>query len=112
MNPFHVGQEVVCVNNGPILDDGRLAAPAFAYGMEAKKVYKITQVQDEYVGIEGVQGHFRKGDVGWHHSRFRPVVKRSTEAGVAALKKIAEDATKKERVRDSAGLRNNQAEPV
>jgi hypothetical protein len=80
---FRVGQKVVCVN-----------ASASAGKLQVDNIYEIT-------GKEWLLGkwaiHLRNVDhppygFPWYAYRFRPLVKRKTDAGMAILNKILIDA--------------------
>lgn len=94
---FHVGQKVVCV------DDDNPCSCGCSIGIKSGNVYTVT------AAFEGTAwGGARKQKVfvaedtpriGWENgylaSRFRPVIERKTDAGMAILREVADDASKK-----------------
>lgn len=90
---FHVGQKVVCVDDTP--------TPGFTWGTGWRpikdEIYTIAAI-----GLRGFHGPYQcvklreqTGDWRFKASRFRPLIQRSTETGMAILRKVADDASKR-----------------
>lgn len=102
---FHVGQKVVCV------DDKKRTTAGFnrlTVRLVNGQIYEIRDVGLTNSGSLGlrVHGAVLSGEFGcyslgpfqdafWDAGRFRPVQTRSTETGIAILRKVADDASKK-----------------
>lgn len=100
---FHVGQKVVCV-------DGRARsvwhvdtiAPVTGSTYEVAAI-GLTNGNDPGLKLVGLELTGNNGritgrsfkDVFFGAWRFRPVIERSTDAGMAILRKVADDASKK-----------------
>jgi hypothetical protein len=103
MHSYYVGQQVVCVADKWVskADDGKWYR--LQGGPQEKEIYTISGIRptDGYLMIDGFDKKewptemgliivFRGSDpMCWDHKDFRPVSKRSTETGMAILKKIA-----------------------
>lgn len=95
MRKFSPGQEVVCID-----DQSRCGLPQLAelYGQILVKCrrYVIREVLgDGCVRLVGIYRQCR--DEPYYADRFELVDARSTEAGVAILRKVARDASQKRR---------------
>ncbi len=94
---FHVGQKVVCV-------DDRLPSDKGPWRVVLNAVYTIREFDDEDplspIGVVleevrcGIPDGWKK-EGGWRMNRFRPLIERSTDTGMAILRKVADDASKK-----------------
>ncbi len=109
---FHVGQKVVCIDANfspdwhtiPWSTTGTLAilpTQGTIYTVRGSKIWHFKDSGDQlglYLNeVVNPPGNFKWGKMehpfaAW---RFRPVVERNTEAGMAVLRKIADDASKK-----------------
>lgn len=101
---FHVGQQVVCIDDNP--NDGL----TWCKGSSPKigEIYTIRGflISPSDGGIPCVRLHeiinrcFRHGvwyeNCGYALYRFRPLIEKKTDTGMAILKKIASDVTKKQ----------------
>lgn len=100
---FHVGQKVVGVNSPKL-------AKANVVGMHdiAGKVFTVREIAPEYLpahGMVGIRVEEIRGDLvrfkgalfepAFLAHSFRPLQERSTETGMAILRKVADDASKK-----------------
>lgn len=101
---FRVGQKVVCV------DDTSVEGSRWFPGSQPKKgvVHTVREVGRTVRGFVGLQlqeiklqaafgfySHQRQEDAFYRADRFRPVIERKTETGMAVLRKIASDITTK-----------------
>lgn len=83
---FRVGQEVVCIDD---------SAPACGFGETPKKgeTYVISRIGDSSLGspnfidVDGVKPN-HPDYPGFRSSRFRPIIKKSTDTGMAILREI------------------------
>ena len=82
---FHVGQKVVCVRAA----DLRSECNVYGYPVEGN-TYTISAIgirfEELMVDVAEITGY--ASPLGWRADRFRPLVSRSTEAGVAALRTL------------------------
>lgn len=90
---FHVGQKVVCVDGrGPF-------NKVYPAGIQPSKgtIYTIAATGlfngNPHVDVMELPKHCNHA-CDWRASRFRHAIERSTDAGMAILKKIASDASK------------------
>lgn len=110
--PFHVGQKVVCIKVGtwvPVMYPDEVA-PNCGCVLTIRSLRVAPEDGDLYLMFEEIINPERShqdgfGEVDFYAERFRPLVgnKKSTETGMAILRKLAEDATGKrvvELVRD------------
>jgi hypothetical protein len=93
---FHVGQKVVCVNDTPPTEGRELQ-------IRKDAIYTVAACFEHWTREWGVQlcELTPTGGPGWHVWRFRPVIERKTDSGVAILKKIARDVTERKPVKIS-----------
>lgn len=111
---FHVGQKVVCVTAAAGDVPLRTGGPEWPSAVTVGSIYTIRDVDARYMPHYGVLGlrfeeyHHPAKETAWGLVEtafpsvfFRPVIERSTETGMAILRKIADETTKKitERVR-------------
>jgi len=102
---FRIGQKVVCINDGT-LDPTRLSAGRW---IKAGNIYTIRWLgefpwkpdrqKDRAIRLVEInRGGSRQdewSDYPFSLSRFRPTIERSTEIGMAILRKVAADAAKR-----------------
>lgn len=88
---FHVGQKVVCVNVRP----GPFGFAAVLLTKDREYIIsEIYPFEPHGIRVEGVT--MFEADRDWFMAaRFRPVIERKTETGMAVLRKVAADASKK-----------------
>lgn len=83
MTEWRKGMKAVCVDAG-----------LFKEQLQNGRVYTVSAVgefeDDLWLGMEETTGH---SPVHWRASRFRPVVERGTETGMATLREIADRET-------------------
>jgi hypothetical protein len=113
---FHVGQRVVCVD----ADALSVAVPWFRAdldmdGLTKGRVYTIRKIGTYSTHLADIplvwlheiirpmRGGIANcyGEVGYAPCRFRPLIERKTDSGVAILKKIARDVTERKPVKIS-----------
>lgn len=111
---FHVGQRVVCV-------DGNWKSPTCP-GQENRPIkgghYTIREIYQECFQQDGWAAALLLYEIsndardwkslGFHEAgfsadRFRPLIERSTDTGMAILRKVADDASKKRVLVDAKG---------
>lgn len=103
---FNIGQKVVCV-------DDKLRYPAgmqFARsdgsvgisdgdmgGLRRNAIYTVARIHAGKVGVDIELDEISRGptDRGFCATRFRPLIERSTDTGMAILRKIEDDAARK-----------------
>lgn len=78
---FHVGQKVECI-------DASLPANPWhrAHPLVKGSIYVVTEV-NAHSGYVSIDGSLRL----WEQRRFRPITERSTETGMAILRRICAD---------------------
>lgn len=87
---FHVGQKVVCVDASNYFRTGD------PHGLVKNAIYQVSECHNwGAVSLAGFHQGYRHA---FANSRFRPVQERSTETGMAILKKVADDAAKRKQV--------------
>lgn len=92
---FRVGQKVACV-------DARLTGGCLV----DKQVYTVLYTNPHWgiVGVDCPPLNDMEGNRGWLASRFRAVVERSTETGMAVLQEILRTVGDRTRVSKPAGV--------
>lgn len=110
---FYVGQKVVCVNDAiePWRVPWKLPKKPNLGGLSKGVVYSVRRVGlyrgvrclwlAEIVRPEYAPGY---GEVGFGQHRFRPLVEKGTDKGVALLKKIAEGTKQPVSIRHPEGV--------
>lgn len=92
---FHVGQRVVCIDDGPGLNPIGPLCKGQIYTIRGFS----NDPRDPELGVyleEILNLHpFHGVEINYRASRFRPVIERSTETGMAILRKVADDAAKR-----------------
>lgn len=101
---FHVGQKVVCVDPSTLSGGGLPFSPEEApikgqiYTVhrcfiddDGDKVLHLVEIARDEVSRE-----MWGPDAGYGAFRFRPLITRSTETGMAILRKVADDAAKRQ----------------
>lgn len=99
---FHVGQKVVCVDNGERAQGPNHHRLISSY-LEIGTTYTIRKISNRKLALVWLRGVNRAGpynggiwgDGGFFSDRFRPLIERSTDTGMAILRKVADDASKK-----------------
>jgi len=81
MNPFVVGQRVVCVND---VDGsfGSLLGAGHANGLRKNAIYTVSRVKGPYIHVAGIPTG------GWDHIRFRAIVENKAETDISVFKKL------------------------
>lgn len=98
---FHIGQKAVCVD-----DDNRnqrAGGRDVNFWLKVGNIYIVRKVSTLKRNLVWLQGINRRetylgedwSDSGFWADRFRPLIERKTESGVAVLRKIADDASRK-----------------
>lgn len=80
MTAFHVGQKVVCINDGPIIND--LGNVWVAPQLEERRVYTVTEIRSSRRGIRVAEAEPSKPNNWFSTMRFRPVVERKTSIAI------------------------------
>lgn len=86
---FYVGQKVVCVddrNGGPWNNS---YGSGHNMGLREGAVYTVREIKFRFLWLCELHG---ESSGGWLLRRFRPLIERSTETGMAILRKVADDA--------------------
>lgn len=101
---FRIGQKVVCVNEEPIAGqrgskwDAKLKAGAVYVIRWAGTYQNNVFGPSKCVRLQGIVRDYADGDTPYCASRFRPVVEKSTDTGMAILKEILERETARDPV--------------
>lgn len=74
---FRIGQKVVCINNSNGFCEKSVVCPLIVGG-----VYSVVEINSESLWCDGDKNH------AWHHTRFRPLIEKSTDTGFAILEEI------------------------
>lgn len=83
---FHVGQKVVCVNgNAPYLLTGQ--------------IYTVLSVEPQFLEVDCIPtGGHPSMNRHWLKCRFRPIVDKKTETGMAILREILDRESHQDKV--------------
>lgn len=101
---FHVGQKVVCVDSASGHHPGRswwtgckpkVGATYTVRGLAASVIDNAPCLLLEEIRNKVRVGATTHKDAGYAAWRFRPVQTRTTETGMAILRKVADDASKR-----------------
>lgn len=107
---FHVGQKVVCINDGPssftpnaVWRDGEKIVKGIIYTVRRSHFFEGIPCLWLNEVTRSNAARTRWGDdVGYGQWRFRPLIERKTDIGFAILKKICDDTDTKVPQRESA----------
>lgn len=96
---FHVGQKVVCISTDDGFDDDGSTA-IWPDCIKVGTILTLRGIDPGYIPEYGVVGlvfeeFVDADDSPFLANCFRPVIERSTETGMAILRKVADDASKK-----------------
>lgn len=95
---FRVGQKVVCVSARVCVTPG----PEPVFG----STYTIREIETDYKGDLGLRlqeiqkpiSHHHNKEYGFYAFRFRPLIEKSTDTGMAILREILDRETVNDRV--------------